>query len=153
MSLKQIFKPAQMLLVVPYLRISQFSPVVKANPYITLIPSPHKNRKATPTATRRPSPDLAASAAAPAAFAEAVGLLVVDDAELVPEVVTVDIVVEAAVIELVTLPLELDVEPVELDAAAAAFVLVPETEAADEGADEATDDEAIVVESIANWPE
>lgn len=70
----------------------------------------------------------------------------VDDAELVPEVVTVDIVVEAAVMELVRLPLELDVEPV-------AFVLVPETEAVDEGADEAADDEAIVVESIANWPE
>jgi hypothetical protein len=137
-----------MLLVVPYLRISQFSPVVKANPYITLFPSPHRNRKTTPTAARKPSPDLATSTAAPAAFAEAVGLLVVDDAELVPEVVTVDIVVEAAVMELVRLPLEPDVEPVELDAAVA-FVLVPETEAVDE----ATDDEAIVVESIANWPE
>ena len=135
-----------MLLVVPYLWISQFSPVVKANPYITLFPSPHRNRKTTPTAARKPSPDLATSTAAPAAFAEAVGLLVVDDAELVPEVVTVDIVVEAAVMELVRLPLELDVEPV-------AFVLVPETEAVDEGADEAADDEAIVVESIANWPE
>jgi len=145
-----------MLLVVPYRWISQFSPVVKANPYITLFPSPHKNRKATPTAARKASPDLAASTAAPAAFAEAVGLLVVDDAELVPEVVTVDIVVEAAVTELVRLPNGLDVDPVELDAAFA-FVLVPETEAvdegADEGADEATDDEAIVVESIANWPE
>jgi len=76
---------------------------------------------------------------------------VVNDAELVPEEVTVDIVVEAAVMELVMLPLEFDMEPVELDTTVP-LVVVPETEAADEGAEDA-DEEATVVESIANWPE
>lgn len=74
-----------------------------------------------------------------------------NDAELVPEDVTVDSVVETVVIELVTLPVELVILPVELDIdpvlleVTVALVVVPETEAADE--------EAVVVESIANWPE
>jgi hypothetical protein len=78
----------------------------------------------------------------------AVALLEVDDAELVLDI-TVDRVVDAAVIELVMLPLEVgvdpvDVEPVEFDATVA-LVVIPDTEAAE--------DEADVVESIANWPE
>jgi len=79
----------------------------------------------------------------------AVALLEVDDAELVLKDVTVDMVVDAAVIELVMLPLEVgidpvDVEPMEFDAAVA-LVVIPDTEAAEEEAD--------VVESIANWSE
>jgi hypothetical protein len=79
----------------------------------------------------------------------AVALLEVDDAEPVLEDATVDMVVDAAVIELVMLPLEVgidpvDVEPVEFDATVA-LVVIPDTEAAEEEAD--------VVESIANWPE
>jgi hypothetical protein len=78
----------------------------------------------------------------------AVALLEVDDAELVLDI-TVDRVVDAAVIELVMLPLEVgvdpvDVEPVEFDATVA-LVVIPDTGAAE--------DEADVVESIANWPE
>jgi hypothetical protein len=157
MSLKQIFKPTQCYLAVPYIPISQFSPVVKTNPIPYITPSLlsyflHRNKIATPTAAKRPNPDLVVSAAAPAALAEVVGVLVANDDGFVPDDVTVDIVVEAVAMELVILPRELDAEPVELDAAVA-FVVLSETEAVDEGADEETDDEAIVVESIANCPE
>ena len=69
-----------------------------------------------------------------------------------PEDVTVDSVVEAVVMELVALPFELDIEPVELDKAVAP-VVVPETDAVDEGADEEPDEEATVLESIENCPE
>jgi hypothetical protein len=117
---------------------------------------PHKNRTATPIAASKPNPDLAVSTAAPPAFAEVVGLPVVNGTEMVLEDVTVDSVVEAVVMglvtELVILPLELDMEPVEVDKAVA-LVAVPETEAVGEGADEEPDEEAIVVESIANCPE
>ncbi len=82
----------------------------------------------------------------------AVALVVVDDAELDPEDVTVDNVVEAVIeavveaadMEPVTLPLVVGMDPVELDAAVASAV-VPDAEAAAE--------EAMVVESMANWPE
>jgi hypothetical protein len=86
-------------------------------------------------------------------LAVAVALLNVKAAEPVLEDVTVDmvvaIVVEAVFIELVMLPFEVGIDPVDMESvaldASVALVVIPDTEATEEGAD--------TVESIANWPE